>query len=297
MEETPVPLRTSVLIVSYNMAEPLRRCLTALDRSTGRETFEVIVVDNGSEDDSLGVIDSFPSVTPLRLPRNFGFVKALNIGMRTAKAEFFLFLNPKTEVLPDTVAALTACLDRAADAVAVSPALARPDGQPAALLYKLPRAANLCAIAAAGAFEAAPPGESAAETAPVEMAGLAALLVRGYFLKGLRYIDERYAHSWTDAEVAIQIRRAGKKTILAPAVRAIWHAEDDLKAGMPGAALDLLAADWTLAAATYGSKHFGFVAGLKVRTLGALSALFSFRMRRFSYLAGGQKIDGTQVAM
>src|ERR1017187_6304910 len=81
MEETPIPIRTSVLVVSYNMAEALRRCLTALDQSNGRETFEILVVDNGSEDDSLAVIDSFPSVTTLRLPRNFGFVKALNIGM------------------------------------------------------------------------------------------------------------------------------------------------------------------------------------------------------------------------
>jgi GT2 family glycosyltransferase len=297
MEETPIPLRTSVLIVSYNMAEPLRRCLTALDRSTGRESFEIIVVDNGSEDSSLAVIDSFPSVTPLRLPRNFGFVKALNIGMRTAKGEFFLFLNPKTEVLADTVTALTTRLEEAADAVAVSPVLATPEGQPAGILYKLPSPGNLRAVAAAGQFEAAPVPETGAQTVPVEFAAFAALLVRAYFLKGLRYIDERYAHSWADAEVAIQIRRAGKKTLLAPDVRAIWHAEDGLKQRMPAAALDLLVADWTLAAATYGGKHFGFVAGMKVRLLGALSALFSARLRLFSYLAGGQKIDGTQAAM
>jgi len=297
MEETPIPLRTSVLVVSYNMAEALRRCLTALDQSTGRETFEIIVVDNGSESECLAVIDSFPSVTPLRLPHNFGFVKALNIAMRTAKGEFFLFLNPKTEVLPDTVAALTAVLEQAADAVAVSPVLATPDGQPAGFLYKLPGPANLRAIAAAGEFEAAPVPDDGAETVPVEFAAFAALLVRAYFLKGLRYIDERYAHSWTDAEVAFQIRRAGKKTLLAPGVRAIWHGEDGIAQRMPAAALDLLAADWTLGAATYGGKHFGFAAGLKVRLLGALSALFSGRLRRFSYLAGGQKIDGTQAAM
>jgi len=297
MEETPVPLRTSVLVVSYNMAEALRRCLTALDQSAARESFEIIVVDNGSEDDSLAVIDSFPKVTPLRLPRNFGFVKALNIAMRTAKAEFFLFLNPKTEVLPDTVAALTARLDQAPDAVAVSPALTTPDGQPAGLPYRLPRPKDLRAVAAAGEFEPAPLPEDAAETVPVELAGFAALLVRGYFLKGLRHIDERYAHSWADAEVAIQIHRAGKKTLLAPDVRAIWHAEDGLKHTMPAPVLDLLAADWTLGAATYGSKHFGFMAGLKVRLAGALSALFSFRLRRFSHLTSGQKIDGTQVGM
>jgi GT2 family glycosyltransferase len=294
MEETPTPLRASVLIVSYNMAEPLRRCLTALERSAERESFETIVIDNGSVDDSHAVIESFPNVTPLRLPRNFGFVKALNIGMRTAKAEYLLFLNPKTEVLPDTVAGLAARLDQTPDAVAVAPALATPDGQPAGLLYKLPGAGDLRAIASAGKFERAAVPEGAA---PVEFASFAALLVRAYFLKGLRYIDERYAQSWADAEVGIQIRRAAKRTLFAPEVRAIWHAEDGLSQDIPAGPRDLLAADWTLGAATYGAKHFGFMTGLKVRVVGALAALASLRLRRFSYLAGGQKIDGTQTAM
>jgi GT2 family glycosyltransferase len=297
MEVTPIPPRTSVLVVSYNMAAALRRCLAALDQSAERGSFEVIVVDNGSEDDSVAVIDSFPSVTPLRLPRNFGFVKAVNIGMRTAKGEFFLFLNPKTEVLPDTIVGLTARLEQAPDAVAVCPGLITPDGQPAGRPYKLPRPENLRAVAAAGEFEAAPVAEDAAETAEVEFASLAALMVRSYFLKGLRYIDERYAQSWADAEIAIQIRRAGKKTLIEPGVRAVWHAEDDLRQTMPAAPLDLLAADWTLGAATYGSKHFGFAAGLKVRLAGALSALFALRLRRFLYLAGGHRIDGTQAVM
>jgi GT2 family glycosyltransferase len=297
MEQTPIPLRTSVIVVSYNMAGALRRCLEALERSAEREGFEIIVVDNGSQDESVQVIDSFPKVTPLRLPRNFGFVKAVNIGMRTAKGEFFLLLNPKMEVLPDTVAALTARLEQAADAVAVSPALATPDGQPATRLYRLPRPENLRAVAAAAKFEAAPVEESAADTVAVEFAGFAALMVRSYFLKGLRYIDEHYAQSWADAEVALQIRRAGKKTLLAPGVRAIWHAEDDIRQSMPAQTLDQLAADWTLGAATYGSKHFGFATGLKVRLAGALSALFSFRLRRFVWVAGGQKFDGTQTAM
>jgi len=279
------------------MAAALRRCLDALARSAERESFEIIVVDNGSEDDSTSVTNSFPSVTPLRLPRNFGFVKALNIAMRTAKGEFFLFLNPKTEVQPDTVSALTAKLERSADAVAVSPALMAPDGQPASRLYRLPRAQDLRRTARAGEFQPAAAPESTSETTAVEFAGFAALIVRGYFLKGLRYIDERYAQSWADAEIALQIRRAGKKTLFSPDVRAVWHAEDDLRQSMPAAPRDLLAAEWILGAATYGAKHFGFMTGLKVRLAGILSALFSFRLRRLGYLVSTQKIDGTQSVM
>ena len=91
MQETQTPPRVSVLVVSYNHAAALRRCLEALERSEERERIEILVVDNGSSDESVQVIAAFPSVTPLHLPRNFGFTKALNIGMRTAKAELSAF--------------------------------------------------------------------------------------------------------------------------------------------------------------------------------------------------------------
>jgi GT2 family glycosyltransferase len=280
-----------VLVVSYNDAGALRRCLAALEQSADREKFEIVVVDNGSQDGSEEVPAEFEKVTALRLPRNFGFVKALNIGMRTGKGEFFLFLNPRTEVAADTVSALAARLEQEPAAVAVCPALSTPGGEPAPQLFKLPRPETMGAIAAAGRFEAA------GETETVEFASFAALMVRSYFLKGLRYIDERYALSWADAEVAAQICRVGKKTLLAPGVRAVWHAEDDLRASMPAAPLALLAADWALGAATFAGKHFGFAAGLKLRIGTALSALFSFQLRRFSYLVSGQRIDGTQSSM
>jgi GT2 family glycosyltransferase len=161
----------------------------------------------------------------------------------------------------------------------------------------LPRPESIGAIAAAGRFETAAMPEDAGETVPVEFGGFAALMVRSYFLKGLRFIDERYAQSWADAEVAFQIRRSGKTTLLAPGVRAIWHAEDDLRDSMPAAALALLAADWVLGAATFADKHFGFASGLKVRIGAAFAALFSLQLRRFIHLVNGQRIDGTQGSM
>jgi GT2 family glycosyltransferase len=294
MEETQIPVRVSVLIVSYNRAEALRRCLAALEQSAERETFEIIVVDNGSLDESVSVIAGFPDVTPLHLPRNFGFTKALNIGMRTAKGEFFFFLNPRTEVLPETIPALASRLAAEAGAVAVCPLVIAPDGQPAPRLYKLPNAESAAAVARAGEFEAAAPPESEEDATVVEFADFTALMVSGYFLKGLRHIDERYAQSWADAEIAMQIRRSGKKTLLVPAVRTIRHPEDELRASMPAAALALLAADWALGAAAFAGKHFGFAAGLKIRIATALSALFSFQIKKFSYLLSGQRIDGTQ---
>jgi len=297
MEETAIPPQVSVLIVSYGRPAVLRRCLAALEQSVGRETFEIIVVDNGSFDDAATVIDEFPNVTPLRLPRNFGFTKALNIAMRTAKADLFLFLNPRTEVLPDTVQLLSATFAAEADAVAACPLLADQSGAPAPLLYRLPSPARVLALACAGQFDAAPFPDAVSGPQSIEFASFAALMVRAYFLKGLRYIDEHYAQSWADAEVAAQIRRAGKKTLLVPGAGAVWHAEDGLRQMLPSAALAVLASDWVMGASSFASKHFGFAAGLKVRTLATLRSLFSFRLREFFNLLSGQRIDGTQTVL
>src|ERR1035438_2845919 len=82
-EEQPPAPKVTALIYSYNRAAALRRCIAALERSTGRASLEILVVDKGSQDESPNLDSEFPNTTFLRLPRNFGNTKALNIGMHT----------------------------------------------------------------------------------------------------------------------------------------------------------------------------------------------------------------------
>jgi GT2 family glycosyltransferase len=309
MEETQTPPQVSALIVSYTCAAALRKCLTALEASAERDKMEVLVVDNGSVDGTPEAVAEFPQTVLLKLPRNFGFTKALNIGMRTAKGEFYLYLSPHVDVLPETVPALAARLSAEPGAAAVCPLLLTGEGEPSPELYRLPNRETVSAIARAGAFLPSPPPDLTQEKVAVELPSLAAFMVRSYFLKGLRYIDERYAQSWADAELALQIRRAAKKILLYPGVRAVRRAGDALAPSMPPAVRALLASDFVLGASVYAGKHFGFAAGFKVRTaaifcaLGAaLLALLRFRdvhyhFSRFLNVASGAKVDGTQGIM
>lgn len=295
MEEEAQPqLRASVLIVSFDSAPALRRCLSALEASPERESFEIIVVDNGSHDGTLEVQHEFANVTFLRLPRNFGFTKALNIAMRTAKSELFLFLDPRVEVRGDTVMALAARLEAEAAAVAVAPLLTAPDGTPVPKLFRLPGPGEMSEAVSRGSF--APADLPALDNGPVavEFAAFTALMVRGYFLKGLRYIDERYAETWNDAEIAMQIRRSNRTTLLDPGIRCTLHPEPGPFAGAPAEVKSLLASDWATGAVTFASKHYGFAAGLKLRIAVALRALFGFRFGLLSGVLSGSKLDGTQ---
>src|SRR5580704_3763809 len=93
-EGQPSAPKVTALISSYNNAAALRRCIAALERSTSRDIMEIVVVDKGSQDESPRLDAEFPDATFLRLPRNFGNTKALNIGMRTGVGELVFFLSP-----------------------------------------------------------------------------------------------------------------------------------------------------------------------------------------------------------
>ncbi len=280
MEESqPVVTQVSVLIVSHNSIAALRRCLTALEASKSRDTMEILVMDNGSRDGCATIDSEFHHITPLRMPRNFGWTKAMNIGMRTAIGEYVFFLDVNVEVQPDTVRKLAARLAADEDVPAVCPMLVDESGAPVPMVRSLPSPSNR---EPATSVPSASDGEQA-----IDYPGVRALMIRKRFIAGMNYIDERYGQFWSDAEICYQVRRAGKRVLMLPDVRAAWHE--------PSYAIDSAAyrADEILGAANFIGKHYGFMAGLKIRIGAVLKALVTFQIGLFMNLLSGQKVDGS----
>jgi GT2 family glycosyltransferase len=92
-------MQLSVIIVNYNVKLFLEQCLYSVKKAiTGIEA-EVIVIDNNSADKSIEYLGpKFPGIHFLINEENFGFAKACNQGLRIAKGNFILFLNPDTIV-------------------------------------------------------------------------------------------------------------------------------------------------------------------------------------------------------
>jgi GT2 family glycosyltransferase len=289
--EVPNPIRITALVVSHNRVDLLRRAIEALEKSEEREKLEILVVDNGSTDGSAQLEPEFPNARFIRVPRNFGLTKALNIGVRGAAGEYIFFLHEDTEVSPDTARVLAAVLENQSDAGIVCPLLVTPEGTPAPQVAELPRAGHEDV-----AWRSADPerGEQAAE-----YASGAALMVRKFFLTAMREIDGRYGTYGSDAEMCFQAQRSGKRVLLVPATRVVHHGRGDLKASAR-AARD---ADFKLGLAVYLRKRYGLMRSLLFRisaVLAALAGLLSFHDFRyhfalFSALLSGQKIDGTQA--
>jgi len=119
--------------------------------------------------------------------------------------------------------------------------------------------------------------------------GMDALLVRKQFVRGMNFFDERFGHYWADADLAAQVRRAGKKIRLYTGIRATYHAAPDPLAGDPLAEVDCISG-----AAALLSKYGG--GGFPFRLGAALSALGRFDIGRFSKILNGKKLDGSQAA-
>lgn len=90
----------SIIIVNYNTRELLMHCLKTLYTQIIGVDFEVIMVDNHSQDGSVEAIAAnFPSVKVLSLSENIGFGKANNHAANYAMGDYLFFLNSDTYLL------------------------------------------------------------------------------------------------------------------------------------------------------------------------------------------------------
>src|SRR5207244_6921026 len=94
----------SVVIPVYNAAATLAECLTRLFQSTFVD-FEVVVVDDGSTDQSAAIAANFP-VHVVPTPGRVGPAAARNVGARAACGAFLFFIDSGVMVAPDTLARL-----------------------------------------------------------------------------------------------------------------------------------------------------------------------------------------------
>jgi N-acetylglucosaminyl-diphospho-decaprenol L-rhamnosyltransferase len=118
----------SIVIVSYNASNHLRRCLTSLRANLGG-SFETVVVDNASPDASADMVErEFPGIRLIKNRRNAGFSAGANLGAGTATGDVIVFLNPDCELDSDPFSAPADYLRANPDAGVLGIKVLDPDG-------------------------------------------------------------------------------------------------------------------------------------------------------------------------
>lgn len=110
MTDASYPYDMTVVVPVYNATEYLRRCVASLDAQTASQSsFEVMLVNDGSVDDSLALCREVASTRPNYVvidQVNRGVSAARNAGMRQAHGRYLMFLDPDDEISPTTVEGL-----------------------------------------------------------------------------------------------------------------------------------------------------------------------------------------------
>ena len=90
----------SIIVLNYNAGQLLLNCVDSLKKST-YTNLEIIVVDNISSDGSqTKCMEKFPDIKLIQNEKNLGYCGGNNIGIKEAKGEFIVILNPDTIVEP-----------------------------------------------------------------------------------------------------------------------------------------------------------------------------------------------------
>jgi len=100
LENTSKPL-ISIIILNFNAGDLLLNCVNSVFKST-YTNFEVIIVDNVSKDNShIRCQEKFEKIQLIENKENLGYCEGNNVGIRNAKGDFILILNPDTVVEPN----------------------------------------------------------------------------------------------------------------------------------------------------------------------------------------------------
>ena len=134
----------SVVIPAYNEEKLIGNCLRALIAQKPSSDFEIIVVDNASEDDSADMVKAeFPYVKLIKNCKNLGFAMANNIGIASSVANYLCLINSDVIVDRNCIKKLVQYLKENRNVGMVGPLIKNPDGTVQLSCYGYPTIWNI----------------------------------------------------------------------------------------------------------------------------------------------------------
>ncbi|TAE29025.1 MAG: glycosyltransferase family 2 protein [Cytophagales bacterium] len=126
----------SVVIVNYKTPGLICDCLRTLHEFTKGVTFEVLVIDNDSGDDSEAqILRAFPDVRWMQMGYNAGFSRASNRGIENARGRYVILLNSDTLLVSDVLTQLVGVMDARPEVAAVTPSQITREGKVHGSIY------------------------------------------------------------------------------------------------------------------------------------------------------------------
>ena len=210
----------SVIIPFYNSIECIA-CLGTIKKSRPQVPFEIIAVDDGSTDETSGLISKIGGVRYIRDSQNIGIMRSYNLGASIARGKYLIFLKNDTQVALAWMDELVQTINTAMDVGLIGSKLFFPDGrlrEAGAIVWK------------DGSVWHCGRGDDLDKPEynylrEVDYCSSASALVRADLFGEVGGFDERYIPAYyRDADLAFKIRARGYRVLYQPMSQVI-HAE------------------------------------------------------------------------
>lgn len=212
----------SIIIPVWNKVGLTRQCLTHLAEVTDGCSYEVIVVDNASTDETPAFLSSLSGdIQVITNPANYGFAKACNQGAASAKGRFLVFLNNDTIPKPGWLRALLNEVESYQDVAIVGSKLLYPNNtiQHAGVVFEKH------SLTPYHLFRGAPGDLPAANVRQeFQVVTAACMLIRREEFNAVGQFDEIYQNGFEDVDLCLKMGKRGKKVIYQPE-SVLYHLE------------------------------------------------------------------------
>jgi len=220
-------IKISIIIPSWNTKGLLRNCLKSLGSS-----YEIIVVDNGSTDGTLAMIEKeFPYVLLIKNKKNLGFGAANNQGMKKAKGDYLLLLNSDTIVKDKAPLLMAKYLKDHKEVGVVGCQLLNKDGslQPSAGPFPGLKISLIMLFLEHWFGDLV--RSSFKRTKEVDWVMGAAFMLKREVLKKVGFMDEGLFMYMDEVEYSFRIKKAGYKVVFYPQAQIIHLGAGSSKSG------------------------------------------------------------------
>ena len=205
--------KVSIIIPIYNKINYTINCLHSIALNIPKTTFEIIVIDDNSSDDSLKILKKLSSIRLIKNESNLGFIRSCNKGAKLAKGKYLLFLNNDTEVKYNFLDELVRTFDEFPGTGLVGSKLLYPNNvlqEAGGILWRDGTAANF------GRYQDAslPQVNYARE---VDYCSGASIMVPKNIFEEVGAFDLEYTPAYCeDSDLAIKIRQKGYRVLYQP---------------------------------------------------------------------------------
>jgi len=205
------PKLVSIVILCWNQLEFTRQCVESL-LADDSHPYELILVDNGSTDETPAYLAGIPGAKVIRNEQNLGFPKGCNQGIQAATGEYILLLNNDTIVVPGLLSELVAAAESDPVIGLVGPVSNCVSGPQQV-------AASYGTTAELHRFAAGLAGQHRGALVEVERLVGFCLLVKREVLEKIGGFDERFGLGlFEDDDLCLRARQAGYRAVYAPGV-------------------------------------------------------------------------------